>query len=116
MVSPELIRRLPGRGFAFVGLDVNLNVLEPVLNLSGGGGDARGSLKKNDPPTSPNVSVTTLTSLTDACAPLVLPTRTTLLFTNPKKVPWTSSESASASIFRTVEDAEYVVGRLTDLS
>ena len=49
VVSPLLINKLPGRGSAFTELDVNLNVLSPVLNLKGGGGVVNGSLKKNEP-------------------------------------------------------------------
>ena len=49
MASPELINKLPGSGSAFSELDVNTNVLVPVLNLNGGGGLVKGSLKKNDP-------------------------------------------------------------------
>ena len=54
---------------------VNLKVLVPFLNLSGGGGDARGSLKKNDPNTSPTESVINLIFATVATAPLVRPTK-----------------------------------------
>ena len=39
----------PGNARELVSLEDNLNVLLPFLNLSGGGGLANGSLKKNDP-------------------------------------------------------------------
>jgi len=49
VVSPLEIRRLPGSGVAFVGLDVTLNDLVPVVILITGGGDAKGFLMKNEP-------------------------------------------------------------------
>ena len=56
VVSAELIIRLPFSLLAFVSLDDNLNDLVPVVNLSGGSGLLNGSLKKNEPKRSPNVS------------------------------------------------------------
>ena len=49
MNKTELINKLPGNGSAFSELEVNLNVLTPVLNLNGGGGVVNGFLMKNDP-------------------------------------------------------------------
>ena len=52
-------------------------MLVPTLNLNDGGGVVLGSLKKNDPNTSPKVSATNLTLLTVACALLVFPSKIT---------------------------------------
>ena len=48
-VTAELINSEPNEGSSFIILDVNLNVLVPVLNLNDGGGSDNGFLKKNDP-------------------------------------------------------------------
>ena len=61
VVSPLLIKRLPGNGVAFVSLDVSLNDLVPTLNLKLGTGVANGFLNQNAPNKSPNVSATNLT-------------------------------------------------------
>ena len=104
--SPLLIFKLPGNGSALVELEVSLNVFLPVVNLTAGGGDASGFLKKNDPNTSPNVSVISLISDTFACAPLVSPRRTMSFTIRPLNVPSTSSIKELISTFNTVEDAE----------
>ena len=52
-------------------------MLVPVLNFIEGGGSVNGSLKKNDPNTSPKVSATNLTDDTVACALLVFPSNVT---------------------------------------
>ena len=75
--SPELINSDPIFGSSLAKLDVNLKVLVPTLNLKEGGGVANGSLKKNDPNTSPKVSATNLTFVTVACALLVCPSKVT---------------------------------------
>ena len=51
-----LVLRSPLSGSEFVELEFSLNILVPVVNLNGGGGDASGSLKKKEPSISPNVS------------------------------------------------------------
>ena len=48
-VTAELINSEPSCGSSFIILDVNLNVLVPVLNLNDGGGSDNGFLKKNEP-------------------------------------------------------------------
>ena len=107
VVSPLLINKLPGNGSAFTELDVNLNVLSPVLNLKGGGGVVNGSLKKNDPWRSPKVSAIYLTFDTVACAPLLWPNKVTpLVGIYPKNLPCASSANERTSIFKTVDDAE----------
>ena len=55
----------------------------PVLNLSGGGGEVKGSLKKNDPNKSPKVSATNLWFETVACALLVWPNIVNPVLTYP---------------------------------
>ena len=117
MVSPELINRLPGKLSAFSELDVSLNEQVPVLNLSGGGGDANGSRKKNEPDMSPKVSATNLTFETSACAPLDLPKITTPVPVGmyPKNLPCASSPRELISTFNTVDDAEYTEPNDTDV-
>ena len=74
---PKLINAEPKSGSSLTGLDVNLKVLVPVLNLNVGGGSDKGSLKKKEPKTSPKVSATSLTDVTVACALLVWPNKVT---------------------------------------
>ena len=113
--SPLLVFKLPGNGSALVELDVSLNVFLPVLNLTAGAGVVFGFLKKKDPYTSPKVSVISLISVTFACAPLVSPRRTISFTIRPLNLPRTSSIKELISMFNTVEDAEYTVGRVTFL-
>ena len=54
-------------------LDVSLKVFVPTLNLSGGRGVEKGSLKKNAPLRSPKVSGINFILATVACDPLVSP-------------------------------------------
>ena len=110
-----LVLRSPLSGSEFVELEFSLNILVPVVNLNGGGGDASGSLKKKEPAISPNVSPYSLMSETVACAPLVAPRRTIPFEIKPLYLPTTSSLKDSTSIFNTVAEAEYEEGRLFSL-
>ena len=69
-VSALLTDGSPGNPSLLVELDVSLNELDPFWNLNTGAGIDKGSLKKNDPNISPNLSVTNLISDTVATAPL----------------------------------------------
>ena len=62
---------------------------------------------KNDPIKSPNASVTNLTSLTVAVAPLSAPTRVIPVVMYPKYVPCALFDRERVSTFKTVPDAEY---------
>ena len=116
VVSAALIIKLPFNLLALVSLDDNLNVFVPTVNLRGGNGLLNGSLKKNDPVISPNVSAINFTPETVACEPLVSPRRTIPVETNPKYFPITSSTKELTSIFNIVEDDEYTDGNSTLLS
>ena len=104
-VEAELTNSEPTSGSSFNELDVNLNELVPVLNLKDGGGTANGSLKKNDPYTSPKVSATNLTFDTVACALLVCPSKVTFPVVGiyPYMNPFASSSIELISTFNTVE-------------
>ena len=69
---------------------------------------------KNDPLTSPALSVISLIFETLPIAPLVSPTNVALLLIRPKYLPCASSLNDSISILRIVDDDEYVVGIVTD--
>ena len=119
--SAEVIETSPKPFIELFELEVSLNVLLPFVNLKGGTGSSNGSLKKNDPLTSPNTSEINLIPLpeeTDAWALLVLPTITTSLpvLTYPENLPCASSAKESISIFKIVDEAEYAVCTDTSLS
>ena len=114
-VSAVLIDGVPANAIAFVELDVNLNVLVPFLNLNGGSGTARGSLKKKDPIVSPKVSLISLILDTVAIAPLVWPSNVIPFSILPKNLPCASSANDAISTLRTVADAEYPVGSVIDV-
>ena len=94
---------------------LTLNVLSPVLILTVGGGLVLGSLIKNVPIKSPNVSATNLTSVTVAVAPLSAPTRLIPVVTYPKYVPWALADRERVSTFSVVPDAEYWVEKDSDV-
>ena len=102
----------PNSGLEFVALEVNLNVFVPFVNLNCGTGVASGSLKKNDPFKSPNVSDINLIFDTVAVAPLVEPTNFIPVSIYPKNLPCASSTNPDISMFKTVDDAEYRLGNV----
>ena len=65
---------LPGTGIVPSGAAVTLNVFVPVENKVGGFGVVFGSLKKNAPNISPQLSLNKPILLTVATAPLLFPT------------------------------------------
>ena len=65
---------MPGTGIVPSGADVTLNVFVPVANTVGGFGVVFGSLKKNAPKRSPQLSLNKSILLTVATAPLFSPT------------------------------------------
>ena len=84
---------------------VNLNCLVPAVNL--GKDRTLGSGIYKDPPKKPVISLTSLTSVIVASAPLLSPTRTILGSTNPWYPPvstWLDNEAVSK--FINVEVAE----------
>ena len=64
---------LPGTGTVPSGAAVTLNVFDPVSKRTGGAGVVFGSLKKNAPSKSPQLSLTKSTLVTFATAPLSCP-------------------------------------------
>ena len=109
---PLEINVLPGKGVAFVSLEVNLKSLLPDLILTWGVGVALGSLIHIAPIKSPKLSETNLTLATLAWAPLVNPLRTILVGANPKNAPCACSQSPTVSIFKTVDACEYPFGNV----
>ena len=86
----------------------------PDLKTLGGSGVVFGSLKKNAPTTSPQLSEIRSTFVTDAIAPLVSPTICAPLTTYPKyssRVP-----KPLTSMFNNCEVAEYVAVSYTHLT
>ena len=112
VVSTSLNEGSPSNGFELSALDVNLNVFVPFWNLNCGTGVPKGSLKKNDPFRSPTLSDINLILETVAVAPLVLPTNLRPVSIYPKNLPCASSTNEATSMFKTVDDAEYKLGRV----
>ena len=102
-----------GTALTFVGLVVNLNDLVPFVKRNGGTGVVKGLRIKNVPLTLPTLSVINLTLGIVAIAPLVSPTSTVCVSILPKNLPCASSANDAVSMFKTVEDAEYVLGMVT---
>ena len=102
----------PNNGLQLVELDVNLNVFVPFWNLNCGTGEPKGLRKKNDPLKSPTESDINLILETVAVALLVDPTNFIPVSMYPKNLPCASSTSDAISIFKTVEDAEYKLGKV----
>ena len=89
----------------FVALVVNLIVFVPVSNLGLAASFGFGKLKQHFK--LPRVSVTNLTLVTVAWAPLVCPTNFILFLTCPEKAPWTWVARLNVSTFKIVDDVEY---------
>ena len=96
----------PGMGITPSAAAVTLKVFTPVLKTTGGWGVTFGSLKKNAPIISPQLSENKSILVTVATAPLVSPIILAPLTTYPKyssKLP-----NAVTSIFNNTDVAEYV--------
>ena len=72
----------------------------------------KGSLKKNDPCKLPTLSDINRILETVAVAPLVLPTNLRPVSIYPKNLPCASSTNEATSMFKTVDDAEYKLGKV----
>ena len=107
----EITDLSPGSGLVFSWFWFNLNNLSPVLILTNGTGVEFGSLIKKHPIKSPKVSVTSLTFVIVAIAPLDFPISFAPIWTYPPNLDIDSSASELVSTFKTVDDAEYTAGK-----